>query len=106
MYRVVVDEYPELPPPWSDECPPEDRDYYRREVLGTVKQTVGLHPTVIEIIRYWWRPSVVGVVGYERCIRLRVKYQNPTGEFFGHESVGVPEADWKALVEAINQVKL
>jgi hypothetical protein len=98
---------PELDfPPFPDDEPPSDRTYSKREVLATINQTVGFHPTLAEVIRYTWTDGIIKHVGYAKCIRLRTRYQRPDATHFGSQSCGVPEADWKALVDELNKVKI
>lgn len=86
--------------------PPTAPTYTKREVLATVLQRTGKFPTVIEVVRYTWTKELAAVVGYPTCIRLRRKYQHTTRTHRGVESVGVPEADFKAFVEALMKVKI
>lgn len=88
--------------------PRPQTEYLERTVLATVEQHTGNVHTKLDIARYIWRPEVAELVGYKSCIRLRRTYLIPfNGMPAGvHESLGVPEADWPALVEAIKSVKL
>ena len=95
--NLPVDELPE---------PPVSVNWVKREVLATIKQTAGKDPTVIEVIRYTWSPKIADEAGYPSCVRFRRKYQHPTRSHHGSESVGVPETDFKAFVEALMKVKI
>ena len=103
-------DYPELPLPLgiTDDEPPVSASYTKREVLGSIVQTQlnSGKPTIVEIIRYTWNDEVTEQAGHRTCIRLRKNFIKPDGSHFGSEAMGVPEADWYALVEACKKVKL